>query len=46
MNYIDQHIKKPTNNKTVGIIICKEESIFVLKYVSEHDIFVTKYITI
>ncbi len=46
MNYIDQNIKKPTNNKTVGIIICKEEDIYVLKYISEPNIFITKYITI
>ena len=46
MNYIDQHIKKPTNNKTVGIIICREENRFVLKYVKELDMFITKYITI
>ena len=46
MNYIDKHIKKPTNNKTVGIIICKEENRFILKYIGEPNIFVTKYITV
>lgn len=44
MNYIDQNIKKLTQNKTIGIIICKENNKYVLKYVHENDIYITEYI--
>ena len=43
MNYIDQNIKKITQNKTIGIIICKEKNRYVLKYVKEDNIYITKY---
>jgi len=43
MNYVDKHIKRINNNKTIGIIICREENKFVLKYVSEPNVFITKY---
>ena len=46
MNYIDENIKKPIQNKTMGIIICKEDNKFILKYCSDDRIFSTKYITI
>ena len=46
MNYIDENIKKPIQNKTIGIIICKEDNKFILKYCSDDRIFSTKYIII
>ena len=42
MNYVDMNMKKNQNN-TIGIIICKEKNKFILKYISEPNIFVTKY---
>ena len=46
MNYIDKHLKKTIQNKTIGIIICREDNKFILKYCSDERIFSTKYITI
>ena len=46
MNYIDEHLKKTIQNKTIGIIICREDNKFILKYCSDERIFSTKYITI
>ena len=46
MNYIDEHLKDINQNKTIGIIICKEDNKLVLKYCSEDRIFSTKYIAI
>ena len=45
MNYIDKNIKTINQNNTIGIIICKKENKFVLEYVSDPNIFVSKYIT-
>ena len=44
MNYIDSNIKDITDNKTIGIIICKEENNFVIKYASDDRILQRKYI--
>ena len=44
MNYIDSNIKDITDNKTIGIIICKEENNFVIKYSSDDRIFERKYV--
>ena len=46
MNYIDKNIKDINQNKTIGIIICKKENRFVLEYVSDPSIFITKFITV
>ena len=32
MNYIDQHVKSDNQNRTIGIIIVKENNQFVIKY--------------
>ena len=37
-NYIDNHIKSIYQNKTIGIIICKEENSFVINYASDDRI--------
>ncbi len=44
MNYIDEHIKTINQNKTIGIIICKENNKFILKYASDKRIFETTYL--
>ena len=46
MNYIDKNIKSTNHNNTIGIIICKEDNKFIMKYCSDSRIYVTKYITI
>ena len=43
MNYIDKNIKEQTNNKTIGILICKKENKFVIEYCSDDRIAVRKY---
>ena len=35
MNYIDQHIKSINHNKTIGLIIVKENNDYYLKYSSD-----------
>ena len=44
MNYIDKHLKKINQNKTIGIIICKKDNKFVIEYCSNHKIFSATYI--
>lgn len=44
MNYIDKNIKKITQDKTIGIIICKKENKFVMEYCSDNRIFTSNYI--
>ena len=43
MNYIDQNIKSYEENKTVGIIICKYNNNYVIKYCSDERIIVRSY---
>ena len=43
INYIDENIKEPFNNKTVGVIICKEADKYVLSYCTDKRIFTTTY---
>ena len=43
MNYIDENIKTIEENKTVGIIICKEENEYIIKYCSDKRIIARKY---
>ena len=38
MNYIDENIKSLEENKTVGIIICKKDNKFVIRYCSDNRI--------
>ena len=38
MNYIDKNIKTIEENDTVGIIICKENNEYVIKYCSDKRI--------
>ena len=43
MNYIDTNIKKDHMNKTIGIILCKEDDEIVVKYVTDERILFTTY---
>ncbi|MEE3342873.1 MAG: PDDEXK nuclease domain-containing protein [Bacilli bacterium] len=43
MNYIDKSIKTIEENDTVGIIICKQDNEYVIKYCSDDRIIARKY---
>ena len=43
MNYIDKNIKTIEENKTVGIIICKQDNKYVIKYCSDDRIIAREY---
>ena len=43
MNYIDQNIRKINQDKTIGIIICRENNEYVIKYCSDNRIITRKY---
>ena len=43
MNYIDKSLKSVSQDKTIGIIICKKDNHFVMEYCSDERIFRTIY---
>ena len=43
MNYVDENIKSIEENKTVGIIICKYNNSYVIKYCSDERIISRSY---
>nr|MBP3259382.1 DUF1016 family protein [Bacilli bacterium] len=43
MNYIDENIKTIEENKTVGIIICRQDNKYVIKYCSDDRIISRTY---
>ena len=43
MNYIDRNIKTIEEDKTIGIIICKYENKYVIKYCSDDRIIARVY---
>ena len=43
MNYIDKTIKKITQDKTIGIIICKKNNKFIMEYCSDKRIISKEY---
>ena len=43
MNYIDKNIKALEENDTVGIIICKQDNKYVIKYCSDDKIIAREY---
>ena len=43
MNYIDKNLKKFNQNKTIGIIICKQNNKYVIKYCSDDRIIAREY---
>ena len=46
MNYIDKHLRKVTQDKTIGIIICKKDNKFIMEYCSDSRILAKEYILI
>ena len=44
MNYIDKNQKKNYQNKTIGIILCKQDNKLVMKYCSNPNIITREYI--
>ena len=43
MNYIDKNLRKPTQDKTIGIIICKKDNNFIMEYCSDSRILAREY---
>jgi len=43
MNYIDGNLRKINQDKTIGIIICKEDNEYVIKYCSDDRIISREY---
>ena len=43
MNYIDKNVKTIEENKTIGIIICKQDNQYVIKYCSDNRIISRTY---
>ncbi len=46
MNYIDKHLRKPTQDKTIDIIICKKDNKFIMEYCSDSRILAREYLEI
>ena len=44
MNYIDKNIKTINQDKTIGIIICKKDNVFLMEYCSDPRILSRAYI--
>ena len=43
MNYIDKKLKETINDNTIGILICKKDNEYVIKYSSDKRIIARKY---
>ncbi len=43
MNYIDRNLRKVTQDKTIGIIICKKDNKFIMEYCSDKRILSKEY---
>ena len=43
MNYIDENLRKINQYKTIGIIICKQDNKYVIKYCSDDRIIAREY---
>lgn len=43
MNYIDSNIKKITQDKTIGIIICRKNNKYIIEYCSDDRIRIREY---
>ena len=46
MNYIDKNLRKVTQDKTIGIIICKKNNKFIMEYCSDSRILSKEYILV
>ena len=43
MNYIDDNLRNINQNKTIGIIICREDNEYIIKYCSDERIIARRY---
>ena len=43
MNYIDKNLRKVTQDKTIGIIICRKDNKFIMEYCSDKRILSKEY---
>ena len=43
MNYIDKNLRTITQDKTIGIIICKKANKFIMEYCSDKRILSREY---
>ncbi len=43
MAYVDKNIKQVEQNNTIGIIICKKDNVFIMKYVTNKNVFEREY---
>ena len=43
MNYVDDNLKKYSHDRTIGILICREDNEYVIKYCSDDRIISRKY---
>ena len=43
MNYIDKHIKKINQDKTIGIIVCRKDNKYLIEYSTDPRIRITTY---
>ena len=43
MNYIDGNLRNLNQDKTIGIIICKQDNKYVIKYCSDDRIISREY---
>lgn len=43
MNYIDKNLKKFSQAKTIGIIICKQDNKYIIKYCFDERIIAREY---
>lgn len=43
MNYIDNNLKKASQNKTIGIIISKKDNKYIMEYSSDERIITKEY---
>ena len=46
MNYIDENLRKITQDKTIGIIICRQDNKYVIKYCSDERIIAREYLLV
>ena len=46
MIYIDKKIRKINHDKTIGIIICKQDNSYVIKYCSDDRIIAREYVLV
>jgi len=43
MNYIDNHLKRINQDKTIGIIICRKNNKYIIEYCSDDRIIAREY---